>query len=657
MSNLKYSFVKQETEDGNFVFRCEVSSFGLNNTTDKDIVSFYKNLSKYSYFDSGLMPVSGNGLLSLRYADNHTQIVYQHAPSINHVNWGKYEGDSMAPAYYVAQPYRIVIADLLDGNFYGARIFYSPYPITHPDAPLYHVNLPNINCRGYRGNGVGWVCLYHTTDITTFPFNEKLAHVLERCSGIEAYNDANMSETDGPRFYADYHSSNQDYEHLWNPSAWQTYTQQYGLDWVYDSDSWIPVLVTDIDNQDKHDHNGVPLTISMAMLGNYQAYYTDSLIPKPVNAIARFPEKFTNQNVENIFKKSFNSSSTQNLPTNVYSESSLIKNTLVHTPLIGNTSEDAVQQEDDSDFFNCDSCGDSYDPDVHESYTHESGLYCENCWMENFIYIEYDDTYVKNDHPNLAYDNYRDVYFLTSTTPNIQCINCEEYYSYDVDATFSNSSLGSIPVYHSFDGQPNRCYSCLNDDSFTCFYCKDHIPDSKTHSVERIYDPHSSFVNVCNHCYNKSSKAIKKIISESQTKDLHTYCICGDSVLFSNTFRNIFPLKNDVVLDVSLRTITFNTAVIANKFYSENKDLLTHCNTNTFNFSNFQDNISISHLCFNCHNNILSLMLSNSAQYPLSIYKNFVQESFFALYSLIENGEESKLKDIISNSLSFAVYR
>ena len=149
MENVQYTFVKDE---GNLVFRSSVNSFGLDHVTDKDLSSFYVSFSQSAYFDTGLLPVDGSGLLSIRTAGNHTQIAYQHKPGMYYINWGSYEGDRDAIKYYVAQPYRIVIADLLNGNIYGARTFYSPIPITHPFTPLYDVNLPNINCKGYRGN-------------------------------------------------------------------------------------------------------------------------------------------------------------------------------------------------------------------------------------------------------------------------------------------------------------------------------------------------------------------------------------------------------------------------------------------------------------------------------------------------------------------------
>lgn len=49
----------------------------------------------------------------------------------------------------------------------------------------------------------------------------------------------------------------------------------------------IPILVKDQDNQDRHYDDGIPLTLQMAMLGNYQSYYTDPYRPKPVNILSR----------------------------------------------------------------------------------------------------------------------------------------------------------------------------------------------------------------------------------------------------------------------------------------------------------------------------------------------------------------------------------
>ena len=85
MQNVNYTFINNE---GNFVFRSNVNSFGLDHVTDKDVTSFYTNFSSSSYFDTGLLPVDGTCLLSIRKAGNHTQIAYQHAPGKYYINWG-----------------------------------------------------------------------------------------------------------------------------------------------------------------------------------------------------------------------------------------------------------------------------------------------------------------------------------------------------------------------------------------------------------------------------------------------------------------------------------------------------------------------------------------------------------------------------------------
>jgi len=299
---IQYLFTNKETPNGAVVFRSTVNSFGLEHVTDKDLYSFYTEFSKKAYFDTGLLPVDGTGLLSIRSALNHTQVAYQHAPGKYYINWGTFEGDINAVKYLVAQPYRIVIIDFVDDNILGARTFYSPYPITHPKAQLYHVNLPNINCRGYRGNGVGWICLYHKEDISSYPFNERLIKALERCSGVEAYNDQNMSETDGTRFYQEFKP---EHTYLYRPVEWEKKTEKDGVDWTLDEDLWIPILVEDLDSQGKHDPEGNPLTFVDALFGNYQGYYYDKLIPKPVNAIARTDIELDYNQLFNSFKKAY----------------------------------------------------------------------------------------------------------------------------------------------------------------------------------------------------------------------------------------------------------------------------------------------------------------------------------------------------------------
>lgn len=282
----------------------------------RDMASTYKELSKIALFDTGILPLLGSGVLAIRHCLNHTQIVVQHAPGKYYINWCDNEGDEDVQTYYLAQPWRIVIGDIKDDELLGARTFYSPHPIQTLEQPLYHVNLPNINCEGYGyasepygGNGVGWICLYHTGSWHNLTMGERIRALIERASGVEVYNDGNMSETDGPRFYF----KNEKPEYVCSPDAWQKKSDEEGFEWTLDEDLWIPVLVTGRDKQDRHDPEGVPLTLEMAMYGGYRAYYEENLVPKPVNAFGR--DDLENPTGKELFKHISSAVSKANIAT------------------------------------------------------------------------------------------------------------------------------------------------------------------------------------------------------------------------------------------------------------------------------------------------------------------------------------------------------
>lgn len=419
MNNVQYSFV---TANGNFCFRSTVNSHGLDHVTDKDLSSFYTTFSSYSYQDTGLLPVNGSGLLSLRSAGKHTQIAYQHSPGMYYINWGAYEGDRSALKYHVAQPYRIVIADLLNDNLLGARTFYSPSPITHPNQPLYHVNLPNINCRGYRGNGVGWICLYHTDDISTYPFNEKLIKILDRCSGTEAYNDANMSETDGPRFYRDHEKP----IHLHDPQRWEEYSQSNGYEWTLDPDLWIPILVKDKDNQDKHYDAGQPLTFVDAIIGNYQAYYTDNLIPKPVNLITRSDYNLDFQTVFDWFKHAYNISSISSPTSNPFSAALEVRENIFSTIFSSNESE-----PESNDSWFCEDCNETFEGAETANTTYSSPWICDDC-IDNYVHCVNTTSMHHQEDEVLYLDKSALWIYLGTATPDTfkYCSVCDSGYYY-----------------------------------------------------------------------------------------------------------------------------------------------------------------------------------------------------------------------------------
>lgn len=449
-NNIKYSI---ESIDGNFVARSTVASFGLDHVTDKDISSYYRKISSQALFDTGLMPLNGTGVLAIRSAGNHTQIAFQHAPQMSYVNWGANEGDRNAVSYHLAQPYRIWIADLLDGNLYGARMFYSPYPITTPDSQLYHLNLPNTNCKGYRGNGVGWICLYRNEDWSTLSFNMKIQKLIERCSGVETYNDANMSETDGPRFYRE----NNKPEYLSNPVLWEEKSLNEGVDWTLDPDLWLPVLVKDLDNQDKHYSDGQPLTFAMALLGRYNSYYNDEHHPKLINAFARPDIDVPTDKIFNIFKSSYITASSNSDSFNQFNAAIEEKQKISETIL---TPSPLLTAPEDLNSFTCNSCGDIFDESEQEKYSYGNNYYCEECFNEHFIYCENTEDYLPSDHENLLYIEHEQIWIDSSEVNLKDCPRCEAVH------WTSETTNSSYPIYDYIDQNDNTetfCSCCLRD--------------------------------------------------------------------------------------------------------------------------------------------------------------------------------------------------
>ena len=417
-----FNYALKKREDGAYVIQSTVSSFNLNQVVEKDIVSFYKHFSSSSSIDTGLLPLDGTGVLSIRSAGHHMQITVQHKPGTYHINWGDHEGDRHANTFYLAQPYRIVIGDFVNGNLLGARMFYSPYPITHPGMPLYHVNLPNINCKGYRGNGVGWICLYLKEDWSTFSFNEKVSRLIERCSGVETYNDANMSETDGPRFYEAFGKPNYTY----NPQAWQKKTEFDGFDWTLDPDLWIPVKVEGIDSQGSHNEKGVPLTLSMALLGNYQAYYTDKEIPKLYNILAREDLNFSNDKVASMFKSSFASAPavvTFEKKDNPFQFSDSHREAVASKVQPQLSFDD--EQDESEDNWICYSCEEVYDGTEDNIADYDGNTICSGCTSEHYVYIESVSVYYPSDHMDICFADNLDCAVHIEHDTWKQCEKCQ----------------------------------------------------------------------------------------------------------------------------------------------------------------------------------------------------------------------------------------
>jgi hypothetical protein len=463
---IDYSIIQDEKTDYVAV-RSTVNSFGLDHVTDKDITTFFSEFSKYAHIDTGLLPLNGTGLLAYRQAANHSQIVIQHEPGVYRIMWGQHEGDSSAKHYFLAQPYRIVIGDIVDGSLLGARMFYSPVPITSPSNPLYHVNLPNINCRGYRNNGVGWVCLYHNEDWSEIPIGDKVTRLMERCSGAEAYNDANMSETDGPRFYA----SKSKPVYLTSPTDWEQKTTEEGHLWTLDPDLWIPILVKDRDNQGQHDDNGVPLTLGMALTGDYRAYYYDNITTKPVNAIAREDKQYPHTDVFSIVKKAYVQAS--NNPKDLqkldpYAHSIIVRSEYSLTA----KSNPLLDQDEDQP-----TCADCDEPDTQMHTIYNDSVVCSSC-IENYNLIYPEEEYYHID--DCVWVESKEQYYLSTNSDLRYCYECCEHHI--------QSGSTSPVVTKTDDASQYLCLSCAHELAITkCQICYEKMifhPDYQTDVTE-----------------------------------------------------------------------------------------------------------------------------------------------------------------------------
>lgn len=268
---------------------------GIVNKDERDTLSFAEQLAKRAPIQTGILPP---GVMSIRQAGDYLQLVMQTPPKIQYIHWTEYQGDGKEKLYTLAQPYRVIVGEFINGDLLGARMFYSPTPVVSLEQPLYHQNVPNINCKGYKQTAVGWVCLYHDDAMKDLTIAQKAARIMERCSGVEIYNDGNMSETDGPRFYAE--KKKPDFTS--DPAKWEEKTEKEGIEWTLDPDLWIPITVAGPDSQLAHHPGGVPLTLGMVMHGNGPGYYGDMYLPKLINAIVRDDQK---PKPEDVFTKIF----------------------------------------------------------------------------------------------------------------------------------------------------------------------------------------------------------------------------------------------------------------------------------------------------------------------------------------------------------------
>lgn len=223
-----------------------------------------------SSFDTGFMGQEGTGILSYRVNGEYAQLAYQEEPGKRLVKWGQYERSTDAKVFELEHPYKIWIADFHKDMFRGMRHFVSPTPIQDIDQPLYAFPLPNTNCKGYNGTSVGWICNYMTGTEPLFTVQDKLNYAYQRESGIsEPYNNANMSGTDGPRFY-----DAKGIKLFSSGDVWVK-AQEAGIDWA---SVLIPIKIASTDEMHcQHNESGEIYTFEDALDKPYYPYYPNNL--------------------------------------------------------------------------------------------------------------------------------------------------------------------------------------------------------------------------------------------------------------------------------------------------------------------------------------------------------------------------------------------
>jgi hypothetical protein len=505
-------------KDGKVTYKYTVAN--MVKETTKELNSFFETLSSSSFFDTGILPLDGSGTLLIRQAMGHTQVAFQHAPGVYRVIWGDHEGSSDATHYDLAMPYRIVIGDFVDNEFYGARHFYSVTPITNENQILYHVNLPNLNCQGYgNGNGVGWICLYHNQpSVSHLSFGKRVSHLIERAGGTEAYNDANMNTTDGPRFYHQEYSKHysdmseqerqdnlDELDYLWDPDSWEYKSKNNNYEWTLDPDLWIPVKVKDIDNQDKHCHldDANFYTFGMAVDGKYRAYYNDPHVPKNYQKFIRDDLNLPHSDdVFTVFKNAFHNAEEH--------EKSEIKKT--YNPLIPETNK-----------LSCSSCNDLIDLDGLNLIQGES--VCQPCCEKYYELCASCDTI--NHYANLSF--YKNNFHCSSCLTLHICPHCEsvhddgeniiekQWCTYCVESsTCSSCSL----VKHTNNIHELVTIDPFNDATMNVALCTDCFPSfvncecGYLRDIESVAQTADGCMNACESCIvfseNGSPNYLKK---------------------------------------------------------------------------------------------------------------------------------------------------
>ncbi len=192
-------------------------------------------------FDTGLIPVSGTGLINLRMDQGEEVAVWQLEPTVQTIVYNglrrpdrlrrSHDGQGNYPAdcyYKIALPWRLLIGTRFAESAVSVRLLFSDGPITSMDDPLYAPPLPSVSLTGYHEMPIGWVCWHprlrgESPDLAqAFPRYVKALYETVFTDGIGTY--------DG-QYYAD-HGDNMTIKNL---DRWAQLTADHDTDWFVEN--------------------------------------------------------------------------------------------------------------------------------------------------------------------------------------------------------------------------------------------------------------------------------------------------------------------------------------------------------------------------------------------------------------------------------------
>lgn len=299
-------------------------------------------------------------------------------------------------------------------------------------------------------------------------------------------------------------------------------TTEEGFLWTLNDQTWIPVLVQDQDHQDRHYENGVPLTLGMALTGDYQAYYSDTTHTKPVNKIARKDKSFDEDYVFTLVKKSYELSKLkqtkpENLDPYTYVQKVRDIHALSSNPN-GNGNNNDDNDHDENEQFFCIACEEYYDYSDDNHNVVDDGVLCHDCYSEQYVYCENVGHDVHMEQGNVQYLEEIDTWIDANGPHVINCTGCGQiYYS----KKFTNNFM---PFLNSDTNDYDSCTQCFEYANqlvqAECAVCSKSLP------MNPEYKSYVESISYINPDTNQIIDAHMHI--DCSVKAASTVCPCGN---------------------------------------------------------------------------------------------------------------------------------